>query len=465
MAEDLQEEGPADGIKSFCDVNLEEQAASFLSVQRLAGEMDGAEIIMDGPSLDERALARVNQIVQYKSKAACEALGDQLSKAMHQANRTKVMLFVLAMEVLGGLIRWADSQSFLSLGCSAVRSRVFIYADDVVMFIAPRQDDIVAIKTILQIFSDASSLYTNLDKCVVTLIGCSQEDLQLVADMLACMIGAFPCKYLGIPLFTHNLRRSDEHFIIDCVAARIPLLIGKLLNTMGRAVLVQSTLLAIPVHLSIAVCLSPWAIDRIDKLRRAFIWSGFDSVGAGKCRVAWEIMCRPKELGGLGIIDLRRFGLALRLRWDWVWKSDRSRMWIDLPSSSERVTQALFQAATMSVIGDGNSMLFWQDSWLQGCCIAQIAPAILAAVLRSRAKTRAVASALANRSWVADITGAIIVQVLLEYLNLWDRLLEVRLLRGVLNSLVWHWSSDNKYSAASAYGAISSNRLSRLEPG
>ena len=82
------------------------------------------------------------------------------------------------MEVLGGLIRWAEYWSFFSsLGCTAVRSRVSLYADDVVMFIAPKMDDIVAIKTILQIFGDASGLYTNLDKCVTNTIACSQEEL------------------------------------------------------------------------------------------------------------------------------------------------------------------------------------------------------------------------------------------------------------------------------------------------
>jgi len=39
------------------------------------------------------------------------------------------------------------------------------------------------------------------------------------------------------------------------------------MNTAGKVALTQAMLLAIQVHLSIAVCLSPWAVDRIDKLR------------------------------------------------------------------------------------------------------------------------------------------------------------------------------------------------------
>ncbi|WVZ56147.1 hypothetical protein U9M48_006718 [Paspalum notatum var. saurae] len=60
---------------------------------------------------------------------------------------------------------------------------------------------------------------------------------------------------------------------------------------------------------------SPWAIQAIDKLRRAFLWSGSDTVIPGKWKIAWTVVCRPLEFGGLGVVNLNFLGLALRVRW------------------------------------------------------------------------------------------------------------------------------------------------------
>lgn len=61
------------------------------------------------------------------------------------------------------------------------------------------------------------------------------------------------------------------------------------------------------------VCLSSWAVEAIDKRHRALIWSSTGSVTGGSCPVTWGMACRPRELGGLGITDLRRAGVAFRV--------------------------------------------------------------------------------------------------------------------------------------------------------
>lgn len=136
-------------------------------------------------------------------------------------------------------------------------------------------------------------------------------------DVLAafpCRVQPFPITYLGAPLSVYKLNRALEQRLVDKVAAMIPTWKGGLLNNAGRNTLAKTTLSAIPVHVSICCSPSPWAIKEIDKRRRAFLWAGSSEVAAGKCRVAWEAVCRLKELGSLGFPNLKWLGFALRLR-------------------------------------------------------------------------------------------------------------------------------------------------------
>ena len=247
------------------------------------------------------------------------------------------MLFVLVMDVLNHFLLWVDQRQLLTPVRGVADFRVSLYADDLVILVAPVTRDLEAIKAALQIFGLASGLFSNFDKSVATPIHCTVEDLQRLNEVLACRVEHFPCRYLGIPLFVFKLKRSEEQFLIDKVAARIPGWKGNLLSMAGRTALVKATLSAIPVHVSIALCLSPWAIGEIDRLRRAFIWTGSEVAAGGRCRVAWTVCCRPKELGDLGISDLRRVGIALRLRW--VWHDRRAGR---MPVSRESVVLKLF---------------------------------------------------------------------------------------------------------------------------
>jgi hypothetical protein len=198
-----------------------------------------------------------------------------------------------------------------------IKSRISIYADDLVILLSPDAQDFINARRILDTFAGASGLATNVDKCIIMPIHCSQSQVEAIHEVFPCKIQEFPVKYLGAPLAPTRISRNEEQHIVDNVVAHIPVWKGGLLTNAGRRTLVQSTLSVIPVHMSIYCSLSSWAIKEIDCRRRAFLWAGTDSVSDGRCKVAWPIVCTPKENGGLGILDLRILGFALRLRWEW----------------------------------------------------------------------------------------------------------------------------------------------------
>jgi hypothetical protein len=168
------------------------------------------------------------------------------------------------MEVLNEMIAEAARRGVLTpLPGNIIKFRASVYADNLVIFLAPTTQDFHCIHEILQLFAGASGLQTNLDKCQVTPIHCSEDDVAAVQHVFPCQVQQFPCTYLRAPLSLSLLRRADEQHLVDKVAARIPTWKAGMLNAAGRTTLMQTTLLVIPVHISITCCLSAWAITEI----------------------------------------------------------------------------------------------------------------------------------------------------------------------------------------------------------
>jgi hypothetical protein len=69
--------------------------------------------------------------------------------------------------------------------------------------------------------------------------------------------------------------------LVNKVANRIPAWKGRLLNRSGQLVLVQSTLSATSVHISMALKVTPWAVKTITTLIRGFLWCGTEVASAG----------------------------------------------------------------------------------------------------------------------------------------------------------------------------------------
>jgi hypothetical protein len=73
------------------------------------------------------------------------------------------------------------------------------------------------------------------------------------------------------------------------------------------------------------------------------------------------MVTRPKEMGGLGIVDLKTLGWALRVRWLWLQKTQPDKPWVFLPIKMSPCVNEFFSMAVHIEIGDGSNTLFWKD--------------------------------------------------------------------------------------------------------
>lgn len=372
-------------------------------------------------------------------------------RGLRQGDPLSPMLFILVMDILHGLFEKAAAEGVLSrLAKRGFRHRTSIFADDVVTFLRPTRKDLLACSAIISDFGMASGLRTNFSKCSAHLIRCFQEQGELVASLFQCEVGSFPCTYLGLPLGVRKVTANQLNSVVDKVGSKVAAWKAPLLSKGGRLVLVKSTLAAIPVYSMMSMDLLGKVLKGVEKLCRGFLWKGRKEAHGGHCLVAWDKVCKPKELGGLGIPNLGYLNAALRVRWLWLDKVDDSKPWKEFAVTTTGLANDIFEAATSSRVGDGRGTLFWTDRWLDGCRIRDEFPS-LAAVVRPRLlHTRTVRDGV-HGAWLMDVGLDLGEEAISEFLVLWTRLQGFHLEENVEDSLVWNWSKDGVYSARSAY--------------
>jgi hypothetical protein len=282
------------------------------------------------------------------------------------------------------------------------------------------------------------------------MLNCEPDDSEVIAATLGCQLAELPLTYLGIPLTLRRPTRAQMQPLVSKTAAKLPTWKSRLMDRSGRLVLVKSVLAAIPLHQILVLQPPKCILKLLEKIQRGFLWDGRAEANGGHCHVNWQAVCRPLSLGGLGVQDMERAGLALRMRWLWYNRTDQVRAWSGLELQFSRQEQSLFFASTHMIVGDGHLGRFWEDRWIAGRSVSQIAPELYACIPKRRRKATSIRDGLLDHSWARDIHGVLGLQELGQYLMLWTRV-EATVLTDQPDQIVWRWSTNGVYSAKSCY--------------
>ena len=107
---------------------------------------------------------------------------------------------------------------------------------------------------------------------------------------------------------------------------------------------------------------------------------------------------------------------------------------LDLQFTAEE--RAFFFASTTMQIGNDTEALFWEDRWIGGRSVCEIAPLLYACIPKRRRKLRTVADGLQDNQWARDIHGTIGIHEIGQYLQLWQAI-SATTLSAEPDSLTW----------------------------
>jgi hypothetical protein len=102
---------------------------------------------------------------------------------------------------------------------------------------------------------------------------------------------------------------------------------AKYLSYGGKLVLLNSVLSSLPMFMMSFFEMPKGVIKNLDHYRSRFFWQG--SSQKHRYRIAkWDILCRPKDQGGLGILDLQLQNKCPLAKWlvnllntDGIWQT------------------------------------------------------------------------------------------------------------------------------------------------
>jgi hypothetical protein len=187
-------------------------------------------------------------------------------------------------------------------------------------------------------------------------------------------------------------------FLVLKIGGRIETWLGRFLSSGGRLILTNSCLSSLLMIVMGLFLLQDGVHMRFDSHRARFFWEG-----AGPKRkyhlVNWPNVCRPKECGGLGILNTKKMNVALLLKWIWRLYHEEDAMWVQIlrakyPEASDffagngqggsqfwkslHKIKHIFKLGARHTVVDGRRTLFWLDNWHHLGVLKDAFPALFA---------------------------------------------------------------------------------------
>ncbi|XP_062104256.1 uncharacterized protein LOC133815430 [Humulus lupulus] len=229
------------------------------------------------------------------------------------------------------LIRATQNRDFkFHPRCRRLNLVSLCFADDLVIFCKGNSTSVQIIKQCFKDFNEVSGLTASLDKSRVYFGGLIELETKDILRDLHFAEGDFPLKYLGVPLRPTKWRAGDCATIIQKIQLKLFHWSNRHLSYAGKAQLIHFVLLGIRSFWMSIFLLPKSVINEIDSLCRRFLW-GTSRGNDNRSKLhltAWNQVCLPKCLGGIGFKEGAKWNMVLLAKYIWVVSTKQDILWV-----------------------------------------------------------------------------------------------------------------------------------------
>jgi len=396
-------------------------------------------------------------------------------RGLRQGDPLLPYLFVMCMERLCHLIEFAVAEKKwkpISLSRGGPKLSHICFADDLILFAEASVAQTRIIRRVLERFCVASGQKVSLEKSKIFFSENVHRDLiRQISTESGIQSTRELGKYLGMPILQKRINKDTFGDVLEKISSRLSGWKGRFLSMAGRVTLTKSVLASISVHSMSTIALPASILTKLDKASRDFIW-GSTSKKRKQHLLSWEKVCKPKEEGGLGIKAVKEMNKALHAKVGWQLLHDKTSLWARVFRSKYKVGDPHDKAWTVAksnwsatwrsislglrevvlvelgwVIGDGRTIHFWTDKWLNNTPLLE---SVLIDVPDELINANARAFWRNGRGW--DAAGLSV--FLPENIRLMLSAVVIDTVTGAKDRLSWRDNADGNFTVKSAYSCL-----------